>query len=83
MAEKESGVTGFLDTDWHLRLKVDRLDLHMPAGTEIIVRRTDHVIDGKYAVVELGQGEHRLERAPVTEGKVVGVVVGVLVEVPE
>lgn len=78
----EPELAGFLDDDWHLRLKVDRLDLRMPVGTEIIVRRVDRVQDGKYAVVEISPGEHRLQRAPVTEGVVVGVVVGVVREVP-
>lgn len=69
-----------------LRVTRDRSDLGLPAGQLIAVRdmrNASDVPDGSVVFVFLGHGEHVLARAPITEGTVVGVVLGVLGEVPD
>lgn len=65
-----------------LRLKIDRNDLRMPAGTEIAVRPGKDAEAGELVVAVVG-GDHVLRRHPTDDGPVVGVVLGVVVEVPD
>lgn len=63
-------------------IRVKHEVLGVPVGTLLVIRRTTIVNDGQTALVSLN-GDHTLRRAPVTEGTVIAVVIGVLVEVPD
>lgn len=66
--------------DWHLKVKLDRSDIGIPAGTELVVRPQSTAEAGEMVVVKVGE-DHVLRRYPVTE-PVTGIVVGVVVEGP-
>lgn len=68
--------------EWVLEVTRDRTDIGIPKGTRLLAERASEVGDAKLAVVYL-PGEHVLRRPPVTEGKVVGVVVGLVLGVPD
>ena len=68
--------------EWVLNVTRDRTDIGIPAGTRLLAEPATEPGDAPLVVVYL-PGEHVLRRPPVTEGRVVGVVLGEVVEVPD
>lgn len=68
------------DGDWVLKVKRDRMDIGVPAGTELVVRPQATAEAGEMVVVKIG-ADHVLRRYP-DDVPLTGVVVGVVVEGP-
>lgn len=61
--------------EYLLRVTRDRADIGIPLGMQLVARPAKETGEWSVAVVVL-DGEHVLRRTPVTEGTVVGVIVG-------
>lgn len=69
-------------SEWVLHVTRDRSDIGIPKGTRLLAEPATEAGDAVLLVVYL-PGEYVLRRPPVSEGKVVGRVLGVVVEVAD